>query len=828
MRQRPRRRARPLRRLPVRAAGRLLRDAGARTLDAVDAGPRRHRRLVRLDRHPDARRRPRRGRPLRGRRPRRRRRRVDVAGRAGRASSGRGSSPSAIRRGGPRWPPPLPFATVVDDLADLVEAADVVVNAVVGFAGLPVTSPRCARGKRLALANKESLIAAGPGRPAAARDARRRAGARRQRALRRAPVPALVGDAGREVARILLTASGGPFRGRTGRRAGRRRRRGGAGPSDVADGSEDHHRLEHADEQGPRGDRGPRAVRHARTTRSRSSSTRSRSSTRWSSSPTARRSPSSACPTCACRSATPSATRTASPRRSGASTGRTLGRLDFEPPDLATFRCLGLAYQAGRAGGTAPAWLSAANEVAVEAFLAGAIRWDQIADVCNAALDRHDAGVPSTVDDVVAADRGRAGRSPASGAGDRDDDSARSRTDDAAPRYDRFRNEVMAGGSVTEAPPDDERAGRPGGTALLAGHRASSACSPGWRSINLWMFVFVVGILVSVFLHETGHFVTARMTGMKATQFFLGFGPRLWSFRRGETEYGVRALPLGAFVRIIGMNNLDDVPPADEARTYRQQSYPRRMLVITAGSLMHLLIAVVLLFTVYAARGRAGRGGRVPRSARPGERCRPRTAGIETGDVIVSIDGAGDRRAPTSSATAVRSHEPGDVVAVVVERDGERADDRRRARRQHRRGQPDVRHGPARRQQPRRRRVAGDVGRRGRGVERHRPVPGGVGVDQGRRPGPQPGQHLEPPDRRERRPGDAADHGRRRHPGQRHVGETQGFVGVLFLLAVAERVRRRVQHVPAAAARRRPRRDRHLRAGPRARTAGATSPTSPS
>ena len=126
----------------------------------------------------------------------------------------------------------------------------------------------------------------------------------------------------------------------------------------------------------------------------------------------------------------------------------------------------------------------------------------------------------------------------------------------------------------------------------------------GWLAVaNIWMFVFVIGILVSVFLHETGHFVTARMTGMKATQFFLGFGPRLWSFRRGETEYGVRALPLGAFVRIIGMSSLDEVPPADEARTYRQQSYPRRMLVISAGSLMHLLIAIVLLFTVFAVRG---------------------------------------------------------------------------------------------------------------------------------------------------------------------------------------------------------------------------------
>jgi 1-deoxy-D-xylulose-5-phosphate reductoisomerase len=97
------------------------------------------------------------------------------------------------------------------------------------------------------------------------------------------------------------------------------------------------------------------------------------------------------------------------PGRIGTPFGRidwaTLGSLEFEPPDRATFRCLDLAYQAGRAGGSAPAWLSAANEVAVEAFLAGAISWLQIAEVCNAALDRHDLGVPSTVDEVVAADR---------------------------------------------------------------------------------------------------------------------------------------------------------------------------------------------------------------------------------------------------------------------------------------------------------------------------------------------------------------------------------------------------------------------------------------
>ncbi|MCU0259851.1 MAG: 1-deoxy-D-xylulose-5-phosphate reductoisomerase, partial [Ilumatobacteraceae bacterium] len=81
-----------------------------------------------------------------------------------------------------------------------------------------------------------------------------------------------------------------------------------------------------------------------------------------------------------------------------------LARLDFEPPDTGTFRCLGLAYDAGRAGGTAPAWLSAANEVAVDAFLAGRIRWNAIPDVCVATMQMHDGGTPSTVDDVIAAD----------------------------------------------------------------------------------------------------------------------------------------------------------------------------------------------------------------------------------------------------------------------------------------------------------------------------------------------------------------------------------------------------------------------------------------
>jgi len=82
-----------------------------------------------------------------------------------------------------------------------------------------------------------------------------------------------------------------------------------------------------------------------------------------------------------------------------------MSRLDFELPDRVTFRALDLAYQAGRAGGSAPAWLSAANEVAVESFLDREIRWNQIPDVCAGVLERHDGAMVSTLDEVIEADR---------------------------------------------------------------------------------------------------------------------------------------------------------------------------------------------------------------------------------------------------------------------------------------------------------------------------------------------------------------------------------------------------------------------------------------
>jgi 1-deoxy-D-xylulose-5-phosphate reductoisomerase len=298
----------------------------------------------------------------------------------------------------------LPFATVVERFADLVEPADVVVNAVVGFAGLPVTIAALTRGKRLALANKESLIAAGP----VVQPLRATPGAELvpvdsehgavHQCLRASAAPE------REVARILLTASGGPFRGRSAADlAGVTVEQALAhptwamGPKITIDSSTLMNKglevIEAHELFGVPYDRidvvvHPQSVVHSMVEFTDGSTIAQLSL------PDMR---------------LPIGYALGYPERISTPFGRidwaTLGSLEFEAPDRATFRCLDLCYQAGRAGGTAPAWLSAANEVAVDAFLAGEIRWDQIADVCIAALDRHDAGMPTTVEDVVAADR---------------------------------------------------------------------------------------------------------------------------------------------------------------------------------------------------------------------------------------------------------------------------------------------------------------------------------------------------------------------------------------------------------------------------------------
>lgn len=192
---------------------------------------------------------------------------------------------------------------------------------------------------------------------------------------------------------------------------------------------------------------------------------------------------------------------------------------------------------------------------------------------------------------------------------------------------------------------------------------------------NLWMLIVVVAVLVMIFLHELGHYVTAKRAGMKVTEFFLGFGPKIWSFRRGETEYGIKAIPAGAYVKIPGMVNLDEVDPSDEERTYRQKSYGRRLSVAVAGSAMHFLLALGLIYVALVGIGQPGGSlitGPIERAAIvesvvPGSGAE--AAGLQRDDLILAVDG---EETPTSvslqDAVAPRR---GSVVSVQLERDGQ-------------------------------------------------------------------------------------------------------------------------------------------------------------
>lgn len=158
-----------------------------------------------------------------------------------------------------------------------------------------------------------------------------------------------------------------------------------------------------------------------------------------------------------------------------------------------------------------------------------------------------------------------------------------------------------------------------------------------------WVLAVILGLLVMIFLHELGHFVMARRADMKVTEFFIGFGPRIWSFKRGEVEYGLKAIPAGAYVKIIGMTNLEEVLPADEVRAYRQKTFGQRVKVAVAGSTMHFLLALVLIFVLLTTVGVPG--GTVnpdPYNWRVGKVYQgsgAAAAGIMRGDKLLTIDG---------------------------------------------------------------------------------------------------------------------------------------------------------------------------------------------
>ncbi len=297
-----------------------------------------------------------------------------------------------------------------DSLAAIAGAADVVVNGVVGFAGLTVTLAALHAGHRLALANKESLIAAGP----VVAVAKRTPGAEivpvdsEHCAVHQCLRANAVGPDGRSVddrlARIVLTASGGPFRGRSRSELADvsiadalKHPTWSMGPKITVDSSTlmnkgleviEAHELFGADYDRIQVVVHPQSIVHSMVEFTDGAVIAQLSN------PDMR---------------LPIGYALAYPDRSGVAFGALdwtqAARLDFEPPDLDAFPCLGLAYAAGRTGGTAPAWLNAANEVAVAAFLDGMLRWSAISEVIKETLDGHDGTDPVDADVVIEADR---------------------------------------------------------------------------------------------------------------------------------------------------------------------------------------------------------------------------------------------------------------------------------------------------------------------------------------------------------------------------------------------------------------------------------------
>jgi membrane-associated protease RseP (regulator of RpoE activity) len=182
----------------------------------------------------------------------------------------------------------------------------------------------------------------------------------------------------------------------------------------------------------------------------------------------------------------------------------------------------------------------------------------------------------------------------------------------------------------------------------------------------LGILAFVIALLLSVMVHEFGHYITARKYGMWVSEFFVGFGKRIWSVQRGETEFGVKAIPAGGYCKIEGMSPNDEMPEGQEDRAFYKASSVKKLVVLGAGSFLHFVLGFVLLLTLFAGIGTNQVlpviNEVVPNSA-------AQAAGILPGDEIVSINGK--KVTEWYKDVEVIRQSKGSELTLVLSRNGE-------------------------------------------------------------------------------------------------------------------------------------------------------------
>jgi membrane-associated protease RseP (regulator of RpoE activity) len=207
-------------------------------------------------------------------------------------------------------------------------------------------------------------------------------------------------------------------------------------------------------------------------------------------------------------------------------------------------------------------------------------------------------------------------------------------------------------------------------------------------TVLAWLFgvvLFALGICLSVALHEAGHMVAAKSFGMKVRRYFIGFGPRIWSFRKGETEYGLKAIPLGGFCDIAGMTAMDEITPDEAPRAMWRYPTWKRVVVMAAGSATHFALGFLILYLMASTMGLPNIAGtpvvsgtdcaaatQDPKTfefapCTPDDPSPARDAGIQSGDVIVSVDGL---TTPTWSDVVTKVKDLRGEHTFVVRRDG--------------------------------------------------------------------------------------------------------------------------------------------------------------